>query len=212
MLFLKSIILFFLICIYIVAIIFFKKRRLWLFYYITASFGLTLNLSLLFGILNLDDILRSVNSFLVSGLARFLFGIPVHLSNSSNLFLRSSEGLSILIIGVECSAIFEMAALLGLVIFYPAFSLANRVLKSLIGLILTFILNILRMIVMLLIVYSFGRNSIFFAHAIVGRLFFFVGVVAIFWFILTKPTVRAISGIINKNRKCRIDEKCQIKT
>ena len=38
----------------------------------------------------------------------------------------------------------------------------------------------------------FGKDSLFVAHTIVGRAVFFVLIIAIFWYIITMPTMRTV--------------------
>ena len=43
---------------------------------------------------------------------------------------------------------------------------------------------------------SFGTSWVFAAHAVFGRVFFFIGTVALYWWIITRPTVTAVAGIL----------------
>lgn len=61
----------------------------------------------------------------------------------------------------------------------------------------TYLANIIRILSIVLIVSVFGKTSIYLAHAIVGKIIFFVLIVILYWYLLTKPTM----GQVRKNIK-----------
>jgi exosortase family protein XrtG len=98
-------------------------------------------------------------------------------------------GWSVLQIGVECSALIEVSVFAGLMIFYPRFRPADRLARLATGVGATFLINLARLAVIVLMVVMLGKPAVPWAHALVGRLVFFVGILAVYWKLLTLPTL-----------------------
>jgi len=77
----------------------------------------------------------------------------------------------------------------GLTAFYPAFRPLQRVALGVVGLTATYLINIARILLIVTIINVMGTGWVFAAHAIFGRVFFFAGTVALYWFLLTRPTI-----------------------
>lgn len=182
---------------YVLGIYFFRRHRRWLFYYVFGAFGFTLLAALIMRVSGLEEILTGAEVFQTNIVANLL-GIPSEAMTLGRLKLDVDGGWSILQITVECSAVLEMGALAGLLIFYPAFTLGQKIVKVTVGVVLTYLTNIARILIILAIDYFFGINYVFVAHAAIGRIFFFVCVIAIFWFLITKPTVVSIGNFLQR--------------
>jgi exosortase/archaeosortase family protein len=63
-----------------------------------------------------------------------------------------------------------------------------------IGLIATYELNIMRILVIVWIINYQGTGWVFPAHAVFGRMFFFLGTVLLYWYLVTRPTVSVVRG------------------
>jgi exosortase family protein XrtG len=109
------------------------------------------------------------------------------------MLIPSISGWSLLKIGIECSALIEMAVLIGLVMFHPGLPVPQRVRLTAIGLVATYALNIGRLLIIVWMASSLGPDSMFVAHAIVGRAFFFALVVALYWVLLTRTALRRLA-------------------
>lgn len=173
-----------------------KQGRHWLLFYMWGATGVTLLI---------------VYLSLALGWETWLEGIEIHHTQwvLSPWFLTSAQpgntlivadptGWSILSIGVECSAVIEAAALFGLIVFYPRFKLFRKAIIIVVGLVATYVLNIFRLAVIALMTHFIGKQAVMVAHTIVGRLLFFVGVVVIYWFLITKPTLTLIAQDIRE--------------
>lgn len=182
---------------YVLGIYFFRRHRRWLFYYVFGAFGFTLLTALIMRVSGLEEILTGAEVFQTNIVAN-LIGIPSEAMTLGRLKLDVDGGWSILQITVECSAVLEMGALAGLLIFYPAFTVGQKIVKVTVGVVLTYLTNIARILIILAIDYFFGINYVFVAHAAIGRIFFFVCVIAIFWFLITKPTVVSIGNFLQR--------------
>jgi len=188
--------------IYLAVVYFCRKHRQWLFYYLFGSFGFTLLITLTLKYFLVDQFLVAIEVFHTNIIAN-LFKIPSQALAYGRLRLPTQNGWSILGIGVECSAVLEMSALTGLIIFYPAFSYFRKTIKTIFGLFATYAINILRMLIIVAITYYYGTSYVFIAHAIVGRLFFFICVIILYWFLITKPTVKSVGNLLQKGLKMK---------
>ncbi len=184
--------------IWLILIILFRKYRQWLFYYLFGAFGLTLMLIFLAEYSGLDQILVNITSYHVDLLAKAFPNINIELmSNGRFQIFRPDGGSDILKLGIECSAIVELSILISLLIFYPLFSLRQRLLRITFGLVVTYVINLIRVMIIVLMADKFGSDYIFVAHAGVARLFFFVCELILYWYLLTKPTVKSVGDSIN---------------
>lgn len=164
------------------------RMRRWLLFYLFGAFGFVLLIAFGAGALDIDTIVEGVEASQVAMLAA-LAGIGVEIVNTTGLAIPNQKGWAVFDIGLECSAILEMAAIVGLTAFYPAFRPGKRAILGIIGLTLTYVLNLLRILLIVAIINAMGTGWVFAAHAVFGRVFFFLGTVALYWFLMTRPTV-----------------------
>lgn len=186
--------------VWLTLVLIFRKHRQWLFYYLIAAFGLTLQLVLLVEYLGWDQILVNVASFHVSIIGQYLFHVPLELLTQGRFQIIMSDGSSsILKLGIECSAVLESAIVLSLIIFYPLFNISQKILRVIFALVVTYVINILRLMIIVLMAYKFGPDYIFIAHAGVARLFFFGCELLLYWYLMTKPSVKSVGVAIKNN-------------
>jgi len=119
-------------------------------------------------------------------------GLQLQTVSQTSFLVPDGTGWSGLAIGIECSTIIELSVYTGLILFYPNLSMQKRWKYLLIGATGTYLLNILRIAIIVLMIAHWGKPIVPFAHTIVGRLVYFVGVVGLYWFLLTKPTLHMI--------------------
>lgn len=168
------------------------RRRRWLVYFITGAFGLVLVTLLAAQTTGFDAMLEALEARQVVAIANRI-GLDIGLLGACGLAIQNHVGWAVFDIGIECSAILEMAAFAGLVAFYPAFSVRKRALFVVVGVAATYVLNLVRILLIVWIISVGGTGWVFAAHAILGRVFFFGGVIAIFWYLVTRPTIRVVS-------------------
>jgi len=165
-----------------------RQMRRWLLFYLVGAFGFVLLIAYGAGALNLDTLIESVEAAQVAAIAGVM-SIGVRVVEATGLAIPNHTGWAVFDIGLECSAILEMAAIVGLTAFYPAFRPGKRALFGITGAALTYVINIGRILLIVAIINAFGTNWVFAAHAVFGRVFFFVGTVALYWFLMTRPTI-----------------------
>jgi exosortase family protein XrtG len=168
-----------------------RRRRRWLMYYVLSAFAFTLLSVLFLQQTGTDSLVASWENAQVAWLAT-LVGFPVRTAALGGLVIANPAGWSLLKIGIECSAVIEMTVLVGLVGFYPGFPVRDRVGLAAAGVAATYLVNLARLAIIVGIAARFGPGSLFVAHAIVGRTFFFICVVALYWWLLTRTTLQRL--------------------
>lgn len=186
--------------IWLTLVILFRKYRQWLLYYLGGAFGLTIILVLLAEYSGIDQVIVNLASFHVSLITKLLFKLNLQLLSGGRFqLLMPSGGSNILQLGIECSAVLESSIIFTLLLFYPLFDAEQKILRIVFALVVTYAINLLRLLIIVLMAYKLGSDYIFIAHAIVARLFFFICELTLYWYVLTSPTVRYIGYAIKKN-------------
>lgn len=177
--------------VYVFLVVFFRKSKQWLPYYLLGAFGLTLILVLLAQYFGIERLLITVCLYNVSLIANLL-EIPTKVYTASCLMVADPGGFSLLEITIECSAILEFSVLIGLMLFYPGFPPLKKLWLTLFGLGVLYVINVIRLMIIVTLVHALGTGITFIAHAVIGRLFFFTSVIILFWYIITRPTLKII--------------------
>jgi exosortase family protein XrtG len=176
------------------------RTRRWLIFYITGAFGFILLVVYGASMLGLDKMLESFEASQVSAMGA-LIGVRLSVLGGSGLAIPGHTGWAVFDIGVECSAILEMSAIIGLVVFYPAFSPRRRAAAAAFGLVATYVINLFRVLLIVALINAFGTSWVFPAHAVFGRMFFFAGTVALYWYLVTRPTI----GVVRDQLRARAE-------
>lgn len=174
-----------------------RRKKSWLLYYLGSVFGLTIILIGLAALSGFDLRLESIEASQVHSLASSV-GVPIHHTSHNVIVLKGSDSWSVLEVGLECSAIIEISALLGLLLFYPKYPPLKKVLGISLGAAATYALNLVRLLLIVFLIGKYGPGFAFIAHAVIGRLFFFGAVLVVFWSVLTRPTLTIVQNLIEK--------------
>ncbi|NJL94578.1 MAG: exosortase/archaeosortase family protein [Anaerolineae bacterium] len=110
--------------------------------------------------------------------------------------MPDTQGWVGLNITLECSTLIELSIFAGLLLFYPKLTLKQRAWAFAVGLLVTYVLNLGRIVLIVGMILALGREAIPLAHNLVARLLYFVGILFIYWFLLTRPTLFAIRRTI----------------
>lgn len=121
-----------------------------------------------------------------------VFGVKLQVIEDVLVLVPDDQGWTAMTIGVESSTLIEMSVFSGLILHYPSLSLRRRLASLAVGITLTYALNMLRLMVIVVMVVVMGRSAFVVAHTLVGRLIYFAGVVALYWYLLTKPTLARV--------------------
>jgi exosortase family protein XrtG len=175
-----------------------RRRRIWLLFYGLGAVGLSL--LLVFAGTRLVPLEQGIEhlvaraSHTVSG----FIGIPTRVFQASpgNILvwvIVQEPGWTVVRVDLECSGLLEMAALAGLILFYPGWSLLRRIGLTLFGWFAVFGINIIRIVSIIVILHVAGKPAILIAHTIIGRLIFFVLIMALYWLVFSRLTLRTLS-------------------
>ncbi|MEW6568885.1 MAG: hypothetical protein AB1449_12115 [Chloroflexota bacterium] len=179
------------VLIYLAGMVALRRFRSSLLGYVWLSFGLAAILVLAGQIGHWDEPLGQFQGQALMLMASVV-GLRLGTLGSTALVVPDPSGWSILQIGIECSALIEGSVFAGLILFYPRLAPGERLARLLAGLSGTLAVNLVRLSVIVGLVAWIGKPVVPVAHAVVGRLVFFVGIVALYWWMLTLPTLRVV--------------------
>lgn len=169
-----------------------RRRRYWLAFYGVGALGFTLLVTFGSKAFGLATAFQALQARQVATLASAV-GMNVQPLGGADLAIGGGMGWSVFFVGLECSGLLESAVFCGLVGFYPAFSAKRRVVTVAGGLAATYVINVARIILIVAILSAMGTSWVFAAHAVLGRLFFFTATVAVYWYLVTQPTIEHVS-------------------
>lgn len=178
-----------------------RRERRWLSFYLLGGLGFVLIVVLWASHFGLDEALESFEARLAVEFATAA-GIALARLGATGLAIPNHTGWAVFDVGIECSALIEMAAIVGLSGFYPAFGASRKLRTASIGAVVTFGINMARIMLIVALINAFGTAWVFAAHAVFGRMFFFLGTVALYWWLVTRPTV----GTVGVTLEERADE------
>ncbi len=177
--------------VYLLGLIWVHRQGWQLLLYIWSAFGfayLSIHLSLLQG---WNVALATLEARHLQAIMAWL-GVKLSFVDDTTLLVPDPTGWSGMRIGVECSTLIELSVFSGLMLFYPRLTLEKRWKYLALGCIGTYTLNMVRLVIVAAIIAAWGKPAVPIAHAIVGRLVYFAGVVALYWFLLTRPTLALV--------------------
>lgn len=180
---------------YVFGVGYFRQRRAWLGYYLFASLGLVLIIVFGAQTFGLSNKIEYFVTYVTATVSSWV-GIKAQFLGQNEIMVADRNGWVTLQTTIECSALIESAVLIGLILFYPTFTLARKMKLIGIGLIITGVANIMRLLIITSMTAHFGRQAVFLGHAIVGRLFFLAVMITMYWYILTMPTIRDVANNI----------------
>lgn len=176
------------------------RSRRWLVFYFLGALGLVVIVMLIASATGLDRAIEDLEARQVVMLSQ-LFGQRLSLLGGNGLAIRNHVGWAVFDVGIECSGIMEMAAIAGLIAFYPAvFGPTRKALTVGVGTAMTYVLNLGRILLIAGMVSVLGSDWVFPAHAIFGRIFFVAGTIVLYWRLLTLPTVQHVGIQLDPSR------------
>ena len=182
--------------IWLLAVAFFRLNRIWLPYYIIGSVGLAFLFIYIGRNTPIEPALQTAVAQGVHFVAQIV-NIPTDTFDSSPgallvLVISQDIGWTMLQVTVESSGLLESGVVFGMLMFYPAWSVRRRLSYVIIALLLTYAANIVRLLVIVATLHLLGKDSLLISHTIIGRAVFFVGVILIYWYFLTRPTLKSV--------------------
>lgn len=176
---------------YIAGMVMLRKSRFSLIGYLWNAFGFTALGVIIAQVGQWNVALGRIEAATMIGLMGRL-GLQIGGPDGASIIVPDPTGWSVLNIGVECSALIEAFIFTGLLLFYPRVPAGQRIERLLIGLAATYLINLVRMAVIIAMIHWLGKEAAPLAHAVVARLIFFVGIVVVYWYLLTLPTLHVV--------------------
>jgi exosortase family protein XrtG len=184
-------------------VIFLKRFRIWILYYLLGTVGLAYILVSLFTqVLKFDLVLAHSVALAVHNTLNFL-AIPTQIFQNAPgvllvLVITQKVGWTVLQIGVESSGLLEICVLVSLVTFYPLWSWRKKIVLALTGAAFTWLANVARMMMIALLLHFLGKGVLVLAHTFIGKAFFFIITIAIYWFLVTSSSLTGIREKIKR--------------
>lgn len=114
------------------------------------------------------------------------------------LDIQISSGSITLLVDYECSGIIETTAYLSLLLFFPIYTRRQKIALSLIGILWIYLINVLRLSLIGIIVHCFNLQSLFWVHDILGRIFFYIFTILLYYQVFTHSQV--VSDLLGKSK------------
>lgn len=124
-----------------------------------------------------------------AGLIGKLTGLFSSYYQYSLIFINHGAESISLYIDYECSGVIELLSFSALLWFFPLYKTLEKISINVIGILWIFASNILRLILICLLVYYFGNDIFFFAHAIFGRIIFYGLSIILYFNVFTKSQI-----------------------
>ncbi len=190
---------------WLMAVLFFRANRIWLPYYVIGAVGLALAIIFIGRATPLESGLQQVVAAGVHAISS-LTPVPTRIFQSAPgaimvLVVDQSVGWTMLQITVESSGLLETGVISGMLMFYPGWSFRKRLGFTIMAILATYVANIIRLMVIVVVIHYGGKDTLLVSHTILGRAVFFVGVIAIYWYLLSRPTLRTV--------RAKLDEEMQ---
>ena len=175
----------FLVWIYLLSV--FTRGKLYFYQFIWGSVGLFVFMMMWIQPVAIRPLTNLVCS--AAGVAGRMTGFYESYSEYSMLFVQhGSEAIS-LCIDYECSGIIEMMAYVSMLTFFRVYDWMQRIILSVLGCMMIFFANIIRLFVIGTTIYYFGNDAYYIAHTIVGRIIFYALSVILYYYIFTKSQI-----------------------
>ncbi len=105
------------------------------------------------------------------------------------LFVETKTGSMTLQIDFECSGIIEIMVYISILAFYKVYTLTERAILSAFGFLYIMVANALRLILIATMIHFGGEDMYYIAHTYLGRLFFYVATVVLYFYVFTKSHI-----------------------
>lgn len=105
------------------------------------------------------------------------------------IFIKTQTDTLSLMIDMECSGIIEISAFLSLLCFFDVYTNYEKVVVGICGFLWIEIANVLRIILIVIIVHYFGLSAYYIAHTFIGRIFFYLCSIVLYFYVFTKPQI-----------------------
>lgn len=161
----------------------FKRGKLEFFRFCFGSVGLFLLL------MNTIDYLKHPVTYIFTTLLGMLgnsCGLFTGYSQYGIFFINRGDTAMSLYMDLECSGLIEMFVFTSLLMFFPVYKGIKKFIVWASGIVMIFCFNIVRVLGIIILIYSQGSAAYAFAHSIFGRLIFYFLVITLYFCVFTK--------------------------
>lgn len=124
-----------------------------------------------------------------TGFIGTLTGLYSSYFQSGMLFVSHNGANLSLYIDFECSGVIEIIAFWSLLVFFRIFDIYERAVVGILGTLLLYFFNVMRIFVICLCVYWGGTDLYFVSHTVIGRIFFYLCTVLLYFYVFTRPQI-----------------------
>ncbi|MDD6571076.1 MAG: exosortase family protein XrtG [Thermoflexaceae bacterium] len=125
----------------------------------------------------------------VIGIAGKLTGMYESYAEYGMIFINHGDTVMSLYVDMECSGIIEMMVFVSLLGFFPAYKFPEKIKTGILGVFLICVFNFIRIFVIIALIFVFGSSVYSLAHAIIGRLIFYVLTLTLYFYVFTKKQI-----------------------
>ena len=105
------------------------------------------------------------------------------------IFIHTGMSSITLLIDFECSGIIEIMAFISLLAFFNVYNISEKIIVGISGFCYIMVCNALRIVLICLSVHFFGMGAYYVVHTFIGRIFFYVLSVLLYFYVFTKPQI-----------------------
>ncbi len=163
-----------------------KRAKLAGFYFIVGSIGLFATCIFLFQ----DYLVWLFSAVLCRSLRPIgLFTGLFSTVNDNLLILKRPLETLYVYLDFECSGVIETTAFFGLIMFYPLYTRKERSFLALTGIAYIYFANFFRILLIVGVLQLGGSTWFYFVHSILGRLFFYVLIITLYYNVFTRSHI-----------------------
>ena len=175
------------VCVWLYLLWVTDRASLPFWHFILGAIGLFLLMMFFVRPLLTEPLARAVAA--VAGLVGKLTGTFSPFFKYGILFVQSAAGAITLQIDFECSGIIEIMVFLSMLVFFRVYTVAERVVVAICGVIYIVLANALRIIIICEMIHFGGLDLYYISHTLVGRLVFYALSVLLYFYVFTKPQI-----------------------
>lgn len=190
------------VLIWLIVAVFLRYHRIWIFYYIWTAVGFTIMAILIIRTSWFEYAIEQITG-LILHYSLALIGIKTYIFDKAPgtvlVLLALENSWTCIDIDIECSGLLESCVLMGLLVFYPGILLLKKIWYVFIGLTSLFVVNLIRLYTVILTLNFGGRDTMYIAHTLVGRLVFFLLVIIVYWYVFTRPSLNTVRRNVDRD-------------
>lgn len=164
-----------------------KRANMGVWYFITGSVGMFVFAMILVEPYAVVFLQKAVTA--MAGVIGDASGVYDSYFQQGMLFMDYGQNSLSLYIDFECSGVIEILAFLSLLWFFEVYDYVEKLVISIVGSLAIYMFNVLRIFVICVVIRMGGSDVYFVAHTIIGRIFFYICTVMLYFYVFTKAQI-----------------------